>query len=323
MATHAASGEDDGMAQVPTTISLGEDAPSSPSQTHSGELAPVRIPTATVERQNTPDDADIKKLALQMVGLQPGSGDVGPASGAPLVHGVNIHEKTMDVLKEALDQHIAQNTALENQCARYKAQVESLAAGVNLGIKKLMFHKNRACVLQAEVECIHMRYQELQDEHQQLKKAHRVAMNTTGPGRLRTKEARGDGAEGSVPSDLRLKVQSLTADNDHLRDNVKRLTKENQRLQRMCLTHETEKKRSDEYRKLEETQRQTLEKVRRDTRELERRLQHMAQAKVKQQQGEERARTDKVWEKIGVASSSGNVGGKTPKMPRVKTTSRA
>jgi hypothetical protein len=80
---------------------------------------------------------------------------------------------------------------------------------------------------------------------------------------------------------LKKKVESLTVDNTKLRDSEKKLIKEKIKLTRQCKMLEVERDRAEDRLKIEQTQRDSVERLRQRNKELEEQLRALCESQVK------------------------------------------
>jgi hypothetical protein len=79
---------------------------------------------------------------------------------------------------------------------------------------------------------------------------------------------------------LKKKVESLTVDNTKLRDSEKKLIKEKIKLTRQCKMLEVERDRAEDRLKIEQTQRDSVERLRQRNKELEEQLRALCESQV-------------------------------------------
>lgn len=93
---------------------------------------------------------------------------------------------------------------------------------------------------------------------------------------------------------LKKKVESLTVDNTKLKDSEKKLIKEKIKLTRHCKMLEVERDRAEDRLKIEQTQRDSVEKLRQRNKELEDQLRSLCESQVlrERERAEQQQKTD-------------------------------
>ena len=186
------------------------------------------------------------------------------------------------------------------QILKYREQVHTLTDGLQMGIKKVLLYKNKAIALEQQMNHLADRYAKLQKENDHLQRMQRIHQKTMKP--MHSTHAPINltlGQEIVVTNDLKQRVEMLMAENESYRVNDLQMQKELTRLKRECVLYEVDAKKADDRLRIERQNRETLEKVRRRAKNLEKKLEAHAREEVRKQQMNKRVRQEKVWDRIG------------------------